>query len=250
VHAVAGVDLKIFEGEVLGVIGANGAGKTTLFDIITGIIRQDAGRLMLHGRDVTEEATAVRAGLGLGRTFQDLQLVPSMTVAEMLCLAYERHVDVREPLASVLGLPAALRSEASLKQKVDELLASFNLEQYSNTFISELSTGTRRVVELACACAHQPSVLILDEPSSGLAQPEAEAMVELIVDIKERTRATIAIVEHDISIIRSLSDEVVCMHLGRVIARGEPEVVLSNEDVIAAYLGSDAVAIQRSGQRA
>ena len=250
VRAVAGVDLKIFEGEVLGVIGANGAGKTTLFDIITGIIRQDAGRLMLHGRDVTEDAAAVRARLGLGRTFQDLQLVPSMTVAEMLCLAYERHVDVREPLASVLGLPAALRSEASLKQKVDELLASFNLERYSNTFISELSTGTRRVVELACACAHQPSVLILDEPSSGLAQPEAEAMVELIVDIKERTGATIAIVEHDIPIIRSLSDEVVCMHLGSVIARGEPEVVLSNEDVIAAYLGSDAVAVQRSGQRA
>ncbi|MGH2728198.1 MAG: ATP-binding cassette domain-containing protein, partial [Actinomycetota bacterium] len=249
VRAVAGVDLKIFEGEVLGVIGANGAGKTTLFDIITGIIRPDAGRLMLHGRDVTEDAAAVRARLGLGRTFQDLQLVPSMTVAELLCLAHERHVDVREPLASVLGLPAALRSEASLKQKVDELLASFNLERYSNTFISELSTGTRRVVELACACAHQPSVLILDEPSSGLAQPEAEAMVELIVDIKERTGATIAIVEHDIPIIRSLSDAVVCMHLGTVIARGEPEVVLSNEDVIAAYLGSDAVAVERSGSR-
>jgi ABC-type branched-subunit amino acid transport system ATPase component/ABC-type branched-subunit amino acid transport system permease subunit len=247
IRAVDGVDISIHRGETLGVIGANGAGKTTLFDIISGVIRPDSGRIVLHGLDVTAISPARRAAMGLGRTFQDLRLIPSMTVAEVLALAHERHVDVREPVASVLGLPAALRSEASLKQRVDQLLETFNLERFANSFISELSTGTRRVVELACACAHEPSVLILDEPSSGLAQREAEAMIDLIVDIKERTGTTIALIEHDMHLIKSLSDEVVCMHLGAVIARGAPEVVLADADVIAAYLGFDDTAVQRSG---
>jgi ABC-type branched-subunit amino acid transport system ATPase component/ABC-type branched-subunit amino acid transport system permease subunit len=247
VRAVAGVDLSVYSGEILGVIGANGAGKTTLFDIISGSLRPDSGRITLHSQDVTKMSASRRAGLGLGRTFQDLRLIPSMTVAEVVSLAHERHLDVREPLASVLDLPAVIRSEESLKQRVAELLATFNLDRYANSFVSELSTGTRRVVELACACAHQPSVLILDEPSSGLAQSEAEAMIELIVDIKERTGAAIALIEHDMQVIRSLSNEVLCMHLGGVIARGAPEVVLEDPDVIAAYLGFDEVAVKRSG---
>lgn len=247
VRAVDGVDLTVRPGQIVGVIGANGAGKTTLFDIISGAIKPDAGRITLHGRDVTRFSASRRAGLGLGRTFQDLKLVPSMTVAEFVGLAHERHVAVREPVASVLGVPAALRSEASLKLRVEELLATFNLERFGNTFISELSTGTRRVVELACACAHRPSLLILDEPSSGLAQKEAEAMIDLIADIQEHTGAAIALIEHDMQVISSLSDEVVCMHLGAVIARGTPKAVLDDPHVISAYLGFDEVAVRRSG---
>jgi branched-chain amino acid transport system ATP-binding protein len=202
---------------------------------------------MLRGRDVTTMSAAERAALGLGRTFQDLRLIPSMTVAEVLALAHERHVEVREPVASVLGVAAALRSEAAVAQRVDELMATFNLEPFRNSFINELSTGSRRVVELACAYAHEPSVLILDEPSSGLAQREAEAMVELIMDIKDRTRAAIAIIEHDIPVVTALSDEVLCMHLGRVLARGAPDTVLTDEEVVAAYLGYDDAAVRRSG---
>ncbi|MGH2692566.1 MAG: ATP-binding cassette domain-containing protein, partial [Actinomycetota bacterium] len=247
VRAVDGVDITIQEGEILGVIGANGAGKTTLFDMISGITRPDSGRILLNGVDVTTTSAAQRAILGLGRTFQDLRLIPSMTVAEVLALAHERHVDVREPVASVLGLPATLRSEASVKRRVKELMETFNLGRYANSFISELSTGTRRVVELACACAHEPSVLILDEPSSGLAQREAEAMVGLIQDITGLTGATIALIEHDMHVIRSLSDEVICMHLGAVIARGDPETVLTDADVVSAYLGFDDTSVRRSG---
>ena len=250
VRAVAGVDLEVRTGQILGVIGANGAGKTTLFDIISGAIRPDAGRITLHSHDVTRFSASRRSSLGLGRTFQDLKLIPSMTVAEVVGLAHERHVDVREPLASILSVPAVLRSEASVRRRVDELLATFKLERFANSFISELSTGTRRVVELACACAHQPSVLILDEPSSGLAQSEAEAMIDLIVDIKERTGAAIALIEHDMQVITSLSNEVVCMHLGAVIARGTPQSVLADPEVISAYLGFDDVAVQRSGRAA
>jgi ABC-type branched-subunit amino acid transport system ATPase component len=247
VQAIAGADLTIYDGQILGVIGANGAGKTTLFDIISGMIRPDSGRILLRGRDVTTMPAAARAALGLGRTFQDLRLIPSMTVTEVLALAHERHIEVREPVASVLGLGAALRSEAAVALRVDELMETFNLEAFRSSFINELSTGTRRVVELACAYAHEPSVLILDEPSSGLAQREAEAMVELIMDIKVRTRAAIAIIEHDIPVVMALSDEVLCMHLGTVLARGAPKTVLTDEAVVAAYLGFDDVAVRRSG---
>jgi branched-chain amino acid transport system ATP-binding protein len=250
VHAVADIDLNVHEGEILGVIGANGAGKTTLFDIVSGIVRPDAGGVMLHGQDITSTSPAGRAALGLGRTFQDLRLIPSMTVAEVVTMAHERHVDVREPVASVLGVAAAIRSEAAVADRVELLLTMFKLERFHNSFISELSSGTRRVVELACASAHEPSVLILDEPSSGLAQREAEAMVDLILEIKERTRAAIAIIEHDIPVIKSLSDEIVCMHLGEVIARGAPDDVLSDPRVIDSYLGFDEVAVQRSGPAA
>jgi len=168
-------------------------------------------------------------------------------VTEVLALAHERHVEVREPVASVLGVGAALRSEAALSERVDELMATFNLEPFRNSFVNELSTGSRRVVELACAYAHEPSVLILDEPSSGLAQREAEAMVELILEIKTRTGAAIAIIEHDIPVVSALSDEVLCMHLGTVLARGTPDAVLTDEGVRATYLGFDDVAVRRSG---
>jgi branched-chain amino acid transport system ATP-binding protein len=218
-----------------------------LFDIISGIVRPDRGQLLLHGHDITSTSASGRAALGLGRTFQDLRLVPSMTVAEVLTMAHERQTDVREPVASVFGVPAALRSEAVLAEKVAELLEAFQLTRYRNAFIAELSTGTRRVVELACATAHEPTVLILDEPSSGLAQREAEAMVDLIQEIKQRTSAAIAIIEHDIPMIKALSDEVACMHLGEVIARGAVDDVLADPQVISSYLGFDEVAVQRSG---
>jgi branched-chain amino acid transport system ATP-binding protein len=247
VRAIDGADLAVYDGQILGVIGANGAGKTTLFDIISGMVRPDSGRVLLRGRDVTTMSASARAALGLGRTFQDLRLIPSMTVREVLALAHERHVEVREPVASVLGIGAALRSEAAVSRRVEELMATFNLEPFRNSFVNELSTGSRRVVELACAYANEPSVLILDEPSSGLAQREAEAMVELILDIKDRTRSAIAIIEHDIPVVLALSDEVVCMHLGQVLARGAPDAVLTDERVVAAYLGFDDVAVRRSG---
>jgi len=247
VTAIDGVDLELRRGEILGVIGANGAGKTTLFDVISGFVRADAGRLLLNGRDITRESAAARGALGLGRTFQDLRLIPSLTVAEAIAVALERHIDVREPVASTLGVGASLRSEMRVKERVDGLVEEFRLERFANSFISELSTGTRRVVELACASAHEPDVLILDEPSSGLAQSEAEAMIPLLREIKDRTGATIAIIEHDIPMIRELSDEIVCMHVGQIIARGTAETVLSDPRVIASYLGVDELALQRSG---
>lgn len=244
--AIDNVDLYLNEGEILGVIGANGAGKTTLFDIVSGFVGPDVGQILYQGIDITRMSSSTRAGLGLGRTFQDLRLTPSLTVAEVLAVAFERHIAVREPVAAVLGLAASLRSETRVRDSVEDLIESFNLHRFANSFISELSTGTRRVVELACATAHNPQVLILDEPSSGLAQPEAEAMIPLLKDMQSRNHMTIAIIEHDIPMIKELADEIACMHLGRIIARGPSHTVLSESAVITSYLGLDSVSIERS----
>jgi ABC-type branched-subunit amino acid transport system ATPase component len=250
VTAVDDVDLVVPHGLILGVIGSNGAGKTTLFDITSGFVRPDAGRISLLGRDVTELSASERADRGLGRSFQDAQLFPSMTVVETLATALERHIEVREPLACMVRVGAVVASEADVARRVEELIELMNLDRYRDAFISELSTGTRRVVELTCALAHEPAVLLLDEPSSGIAQRETEALGQVLLDVKERTGATLAVIEHDIPLISSIADVLVCLHLGQVIAAGPPAKVLSDPGVLASYLGSDPTAVARSGARA
>jgi len=247
VDAVHRVSFEATAGEVLGIIGANGAGKTTLFDLCSGFASPDTGSVRLLGQDVTALSAADRARRGLGRVFQDARLFPSLTVAETLAVTLDRHVAVREPLANTLGLGAALDAQLVVGARVDELLALVGLESYRDAFVSELSTGTRRMVELAGALAHEPSVLLLDEPSSGIAQRESEALGELLLTVRRHTGATLVVIEHDIPLVSSLADRLLCLHLGQVIAEGPPAEVLGNTEVVAAYLGTDAIAIARSG---
>ena len=247
VRAVNGVNLTVAPGEILGIIGSNGAGKTTTFDLCSGFLAPSAGQVFLDGVDVTHESAASRARRGLARTFQDARLFPALTVTETLSVALERHVLVRDPVASTLGLHAARDSEAHLARTVDELLELMRLERYRDAFISELSTGTRRVVELACALGHQPRVLLLDEPSSGIAQRESEALGELLLDIRDRTGASMLLIEHDIPLVSSVSDRLACMHLGEVIAEGRPQDILRHPEVVSSYLGQDDTTINRSG---
>ena len=249
VTAVESVDLDVPQGSIVGVIGSNGAGKTTLFDLASGFLRPDGGRIHLRGRDVTEEGAPARAELGLGRSFQDARLFPSMTVAETLATALERHIEVRDPLACMLRFGAVVESEKDVARRVEELIEAMNLGRYRDAFVSELSTGTRRVVELSCALAHEPSVLLLDEPSSGIAQRETEALGQVLLDVKQRTGASLAVIEHDIPLISSIADVLVCLHLGQVIATGPPAQVLADPEVVASYLGTDPVSVRRSGGR-
>jgi branched-chain amino acid transport system ATP-binding protein len=246
VTAIDGVDLSVGDREVVGIIGANGAGKTTLFDLCSGYLGPDAGRIMLGENDVTDLSAATRAELGLGRSFQDARLFPSMTVTETLTTALERHVGMREPIGSMLRLAATVDSERRLAERVEELLETMHLQRYRDAFVSELSTGTRRIVELACAVAHEPTVLLLDEPSSGIAQRETEALAETLLEMKQITGAALVVIEHDMPMISSIADRLVCMHLGRVIAQGRPATVLKEPEVVAAYLGTDPAAINRS----
>lgn len=240
IRAVDRVDLEVASGEAVALIGANGAGKTTLFDVLSGFVAPAEGRVALGGRDVTRLGPAARARSGLGRTFQDARLFPALTVAETLAVACERAVEIRDPLSAALGLPNVYESERRVARRVDELIDLLNLGRYRHAFVRELSTGTRHVVDLACVLAHQPAVVLLDEPSAGLAQRETEALALLVQRVREVTGAAVVVIEHDMGVVRAVADRLVALDQGRVIATGAPDTVLRDPAVVAAYLGTRA----------
>jgi ABC-type branched-subunit amino acid transport system ATPase component/sugar phosphate permease len=246
IQAVRDVSLEVAPGEIVGIIGPNGAGKTTLFDLLSGYEAPTAGRLWLGDRDVTGLSSPARARAGLGRSFQDARLFPALTVEEAIAVACERWVKVRDPLSAALRLPHAYDSEERVRRRVAELVELLGLGPHRSKQIRELSTGTRRVVDLACLLAHRPTVILLDEPSSGIAQREVEALAPLLGRIRDSTGASLLIVEHDIPLVRTVADRLVAMDQGRVIAEGPPQEVLAHPAVITAYLGPDAVAVERS----
>jgi branched-chain amino acid transport system ATP-binding protein len=238
VVALDEVALAVPAGRILGIIGPNGAGKTTLFDAISGFVTLDRGRVRLDGQDVTRLGPDRRARRGLGRSFQDARLFPSLTVAEALGLALERTVEVRDPVAAALGVRAVARSERCVAGRVSEIIDRMGLGAFADSFVSELSTGTRRLVDLACVLAHEPTVLLLDEPSSGIAQREAEALGPVLVDIRDQTGAALVVIEHDLPLVAGIAEEMVALDLGRVLARGTPGEVLADPHVTAAYMGA------------
>ena len=241
---VDGVSLRAQPGEIIGLIGTNGAGKTTLLNAIGGYIPA-TGRVELLGRDVSELSPAQRARHGLGRTFQAAMLFPDLTVRETVEVAAEaRH---RTGLASTaLYLPRGFACARRQRAVADEIIGYLGLRRYADHFISDLSTGTRRIVELAGLIAINQPVLCLDEPTAGVAQREAEAFGPLIQRIKRDLDATVIVIEHDMPLIMSISDRIYCMEAGTVIAEGDPETVRSDPRVIASYLGTDERAIERS----
>jgi branched-chain amino acid transport system ATP-binding protein len=171
-----------------------------------------------------------------------------MTVRQTIAVARERHITVRDPVAAALLSPAVRIAERLVEHDVDELIELMNLRAFADKFVGELSTGTRRVVDLACSLAHEPTVLLLDEPSSGIAQRETEALGPLLLDIRDRTGTALVVVEHDMPLVQSISDELVALELGAVIARGRPEVVINDPAVIEGYLGGSVAAIERSSR--
>ncbi len=245
-RAVDAVTLEIVAGEIVGVIGPNGAGKTTLFDLLSGYLTPDLGRIFLGDRDVTDLSADGRARAGLGRSFQDARLFPGLTVEEGIAVACERWVAVRDPLSAALRLPWSYDSERHVGARVTELVDLLGLSPHCSKLIRELSTGTRRVVDLACLLAHRPAVILLDEPSSGIAQRESEALAPLLRRIRDETGASLVVVEHDIPLVRAVADRMIAMDRGAIIANGTPDEVLSHPAVVTAYLGVDAVAINRS----
>jgi branched-chain amino acid transport system ATP-binding protein len=156
---------------------------------------------------------------------------------------------VPDPLAAFVLSPAVASSEAVVDEEVERLIELMRLEAYADKFVGELSTGTRRIVDLACVLAHKPSVLLLDEPSSGIAQRETEALAPVLLDIRDKTGAALIVIEHDMPLITTISDQLIALELGSVIARGEPQAVVRDPRVVEGYLGSSDAAINRSGAR-
>jgi ABC-type branched-subunit amino acid transport system ATPase component/predicted MFS family arabinose efflux permease len=247
IRAVDAVSLSVAPGEILGLIGPNGAGKTTLFDLVSGFVRPSDGRIRLGVVDVTHLGPDARARRGLGRSFQDARLFPAMTVEEAIAVSLERFVDVRDPFNAALRMPAHQDSEARVRARVDELIELLGIESFRSKFVRELSTGSRRVVDLACVVAHGPSVVLLDEPSSGIAQREAEALGPLLLRIRDALGASLLVIEHDMPLVTSVADRMVALDQGRVIAEGPPREVLVHPDVVTSYLGNSQEVIARSG---
>jgi ABC-type branched-subunit amino acid transport system ATPase component/ABC-type branched-subunit amino acid transport system permease subunit len=243
------VDLDVPTGAIVGLIGHNGAGKTTVFDLLSGFLTPDSGTITLHGQDLTAAPAHHRALAGLGRSFQDARLFPALTVAETLAVALDRHLANRDPIAVALWLPAAFDVADAVADRVEELLETLHLTRYRDHRTAELSTGTRRIVELAATLAQAPDVLLLDEPSAGLAQRETEALIPVLHRVQAELGCALLVVEHDMTLMSALCDTLIALQAGRVIATGTPAQVLAHPDVISSYLGNDPDVVARSGSR-
>jgi branched-chain amino acid transport system ATP-binding protein len=249
IRAVDDVSFSVAPGEILGIIGPNGAGKTTVFDLICGYTSTDTGRILLAGDDMSGQPPNARARRGLGRSFQDAKLFPALTVEETIKVALDRWTEVRDPFNAALHLPAAFDSEDKVQHRVDELIDLLGLEAFRSKFVRELSTGSRRIVDLACIVAHRPMVVLLDEPSSGIAQRETEALGPMILRIRERLGASLIVIEHDMPLITSVSDRMLALDQGHVVTEGSSDDVLHHPEVVASYLGNTDEVIARSGAR-
>ena len=249
ITAIEDISLTLRDGEILGLIGHNGAGKTTFFDCVSGFLALDGGWIRLGGADIDTWPAHMRAVAGLGRTFQEARLFPSLTVAETIAVAQERHLRSRDMVAAGLRLPASLDSEADVAEKAELLVEMMGLAAFREKLVGELSTGTRRIVELACVLAQEPGVLLLDEPSGGVAQRETEAMGPLLMRVQQHTGCSILVVEHDMPLLTAICDRMIALELGEVIAEGTPAEVLEHPAVIESYLGTDESTINRSGVR-
>ena len=198
---------------------------------------------------MTEWAPHERAKGALGRSFQDALLFPSLTVAETIAVARERHLETKDMVAAAFQLPASYESELAVWTKVDELIELMGLGAFREKLTGELSTGSRRIVDLACILAQDPKVLMLDEPSGGVAQKETEALGPLLLRVREHTGCSILVIEHDMPLLSSICDRMIALELGAVIAEGTTAEVLEHPRVIESYLGTDESAINRSGAR-
>ena len=236
IRAVDGVSFEVDPGEVFTIIGPNGAGKTSVFNLISRIYDASAGAITFDGADITKERPHRIAALGIARTFQNINLFENGTVLENLMLGRYRH-DRANLFQQILFTPGTHREKRADRAKVEEIIELLELEKYRDLRIDGLAYGVRKVVELGRALATGPKLLLLDEPSSGLNTEETSDMTFWIEDIKQDLGITVLMIEHDMSFVASVSDRVLAMNAGRVLALGTPAEVRADRDVIAAYLG-------------
>lgn len=246
VRAVDGVSMRVEPGSVVGLIGPNGSGKTTTLDAVSGNVRLQSGSVRIDGEEVTDYLPEERISVGLVRSFQDCRLFPELSVEDILMVCE----DARHPVgvvSSTLQAPWARRSERRKRQEVDRVIDSFSLGRFRHHRAAELSTGTRRVVDLASIVLAKPRLLLLDEPTAGIAQREAEAFVPLLRRLRDVADCTILLVEHDVPMVFELCSHVVVLETGKVVSSGTPDEVSRDPRALAAYLGASAEALNVTG---
>jgi branched-chain amino acid transport system ATP-binding protein len=235
--ALSDVDLVVPAGSAVGLVGPNGAGKTTLFSVLSGLLRPTAGVVYMDDVDVTAESPQRRARRGLARTFQRIELFWELTVREHLVLAHRSRHHRTRLWADLVG--AGLRSNAAEEQAVDEMLDLLNLRPVADRVVAGLPLGTGRLVEVGRALANDPSVLLLDEPSSGLDRRETSALSDALVRTCRERGVAMVLVEHDLDFVLGVSEQVTVLDFGQVLAVGPPNAVRADPKVQAAYLGGD-----------
>jgi ABC-type branched-subunit amino acid transport system ATPase component len=239
--AVDGQTLSAPRGRITGLIGPNGAGKTTTFNACTGVVRPSAGRVRLFGEDITHAPSQVRALKGLGRTFQRMELFDSLSVRENIALGKEAGMAGRNPLSH---FRASRKQSLRLQELADAALEQCGIADLATRRPADLSTGQRRLVELARCIAGEFQVMLLDEPSSGLDGTETESFGRILTSLVRERGVGILIVEHDMSLVMSTCDYLHVLDFGKPIFEGTPREVAASELVRAAYLGSEAAGIQ------
>ena len=241
VTALRDVDLAVATGELVAVIGPNGAGKTSLLNCITGYYRPQKGRIFFNGLDITDLPTHELVRAGIGRTFQNIELFPGMTVLSNMLLARHMHCQYRLGLAC-LFTPSVRREEVRHREILEELIDFLEMQAIRKKTVGSLPYGLMKRVELGRALALQPKLLILDEPFAGMNLEEKEDMVRFLVELNEAWGQTMILVEHDMSIVMSVARRIVVLNFGQMLAEGTPEEIRRHPEVIRAYLG-DAVTV-------
>src|SRR5262245_28428089 len=238
VQANLDVSISVGEGEIVGVIGPNGAGKTTLFNMITGFYRPDSGGITYRGQDITRRPVHERAGLGIGRTFQNVGLVKGATVRDNLITAQYLQADYGA-VAGMMGSRRSVASERLLRAKADALADVLGLGDLLDTQVAGLPYGTLKRVEIATVLATDPAVLLLDEPSSGMGPEEAHRLGDTLLDLRRTFGLSIVMIEHHVPLVVRVCDYVYCLDFGQLLVHGSPGEVRRHPQVVAAYLGED-----------
>jgi ABC-type branched-subunit amino acid transport system ATPase component/ABC-type branched-subunit amino acid transport system permease subunit len=245
IQALNDVSIRVGRGEIVGLIGPNGAGKSTLMNVISGTVRSDRASIRVFGKELAGLAPEFRPAFGVARSFQDATLFPGLTVTEAVQVALDRRHRTGL-LSAAVGAPWSRAAESASRTEARRVIDGLGLAAWAASPVAELSTGTRRICDLAAQAAARPSVLLLDEPTAGVAQRDAEAFAPLLRRLRDELGCAVLIIEHDMPLLMGLCDRIYAMDLGRIIAEGTPSEVAANPAVVAAYLGTEPAAA-RSG---